>query len=102
VDLAIGHLKALEKIEKKPGLVTYNLGTGMGNSVLEVIEAFETATNAKINREIVARRPGDAKACYADPSFAEQELGWKAERDIKQMCADSWNWQSKNPNGFEK
>lgn len=100
VDLAVGHLKALEKIESKPGLVTYNLGTGKGNSVLEVIHAFEEATGVKINYKIVDRRPGDAAACYANPSFAEKELGWKATRDIKDMCADSWNWQSKNPSGY--
>lgn len=101
VDLAVGHLRALEKIETKPGLVTYNLGTGRGNSVLEVIHAFEEATGVKINYKIVDRRPGDAKACYADPSFAEKELGWKATRDIKDMCSDSWNWQSKNPAGYQ-
>jgi UDP-glucose 4-epimerase len=101
VDLAVGHLKALEKIESKPGIVTYNLGTGNGSSVLQVIQAFEKATGVKINYKVVDRRPGDAKACYADPSFAEKELGWKATRNIEDMCADAWRWQSNNPNGYQ-
>ena len=100
VDLAVGHLKALDKLAEKPGVVVYNLGTGEGNSVLEVIKAFEKASGREIPYELVDRRPGDAAKCYADPSFAEQELGWKTQRGIDEMCEDSWRWQSKNPNGY--
>ena len=102
VDLAIGHLKALEKLETNPGLLTYNLGTGQGYSVLEVIAAFEKASGKKIPYRIVERRPGDTAAVYADPSKAERELGWRAERDLTQMCADAWNWQLQNPDGYRK
>lgn len=101
VDLAVGHLKALEKLENKPGVVTYNLGTGTGSSVLDVVKAFEKANDIEIPYEITARRPGDAAICYADPSKAEKELNWKAERDLVDMCRDAWNWQQKNPNGYE-
>lgn len=101
VDLAVGHLKALDKLAEKPGVVVYNLGTGRGNSVLEVIKAFEKASGREIPHELVDRRPGDVAECYADPSFAEQELGWKAERGIDEMCEDSWRWQSTNPNGYK-
>jgi len=100
VDLALGHLKALEKIQQKPGVVTYNLGTGKGSSVLEMIHAFEEASYVSIPYKIVKRRPGDTASCYADPSKAERELNWKAQFDIKKMCEDTWNWQSKNPNGY--
>jgi len=101
VDLSIGHLKALEKLQGNPGLVTYNLGTGRGYSVLEVVKAFEEATGQEVPYRITDRRPGDIAECYADPSKAENELGWTAERDIHVMCRDAWNWQSNNPNGYE-
>ena len=101
VDLSIGHVRALEKLRTNPGLVTYNLGTGNGYSVLQVIAAFEKACGKKIPYQLVARRAGDVAACYADPAKAKAELGWIAERGIDQMCADSWAWQSKNPNGYE-
>ncbi len=101
VDLALGHLKALERLESDPGLVTYNLGTGTGYSVLEVIKAFEKASGKKVPYEVVARRPGDAAAAYADVSKAKNEMGWEAIYDLHDMCEDSWRWQSKNPNGFE-
>ncbi len=99
-DLSLGHLKAVEKIETKPGLVIYNLGTGNGYSVLEVVEAFETHSDKKINYEIIERRTGDIASCYADPTKASKELNWKAERGIEEMCRDSWKWQSENPNGY--
>lgn len=94
VDLALGHLKTLDKLATGPGLFTYNLGTGRGNSVLEMVRAFEAASGRAVPYRIVGRRPGDIAACYADAGLAERELGWKAERDIAQMCADSWRWQS--------
>ncbi len=100
IDLALGHLKALDKLNSNPGCVTYNLGTGNGYSVLEVIKAFEKASSKNIAYEICDRRPGDIATCYADPSFAKQELGWEATRGIDEMCADSWRWQSENPNGY--
>lgn len=100
VDLAIGHLKALEVLEKQPGLVAYNLGTGKGYSVLEVVHAFEEATGQKVPYRITDRRPGDVAACYADPQKAKNELGWEAERDIVDMCRDVWKWQSRNPGGY--
>ena len=101
VDLAIGHVKALEKLNQKPGLVTYNLGTGTGYSVLDLVKSFEKASGVKIPYKIVDRRAGDIAMCYADPSKAEEELGWVAKYDIDKMCKDSWNWQSKNPNGYD-
>ncbi len=101
VDLAVGHIKALTKITQKAGLVTYNLGTGRGYSVLEMIAAFEKASGKKVPYQIVARRPGDVAECYAQPDLAKQELGWEATRGIEEMCADSWRWQSQNPQGFE-
>jgi UDP-glucose 4-epimerase len=94
VDLAIGHVKTLSKLATGPGVVTYNLGTGRGNSVLEMVRAFERASGKPVPYQIVARRPGDIAACYADPGLAKAELGWSAERDIAQMCADTWRWQS--------
>ncbi|MEA3187530.1 MAG: UDP-glucose 4-epimerase [Chthoniobacter sp.] len=100
VDLALGHVRALEKLRSSPGVVTYNLGTGRGYSVLEMIAAFEKASGKKIQHKIVARRPGDIAACYAHPEKAERELGWRAERGIDEMCADTWRWQSQNPSGF--
>lgn len=101
VDLADGHLCALRKLEEKPGLCVYNLGTGRGYSVLEVVKAFARASGREIPYRIVARRAGDIASCYADPTLANRELNWVAERDIAQMCRDSWHWQSQNPNGYE-
>jgi len=101
VDLAVGHIKALDKIDTKPGLFTCNLGTGCGYSVIEVITAFEKACGKKINYKIVDRRPGDAAQCYAKTDLAKKELGWVAERGIDEMCVDTWRWQSQNPQGFE-
>jgi len=100
VDLAVGHLKALDKLQSNPGVVTYNLGTGQGYSVLDVVEAFEKASEQDVPYEITDRRPGDIASCYADPSKAEEELGWTAERDIVDMCKDAWRWQSQNPEGY--
>ncbi|MCI5157486.1 MAG: UDP-glucose 4-epimerase GalE, partial [Candidatus Electrothrix sp. AUS1_2] len=100
VDLAKGHLCALEKLTENPGVVTYNLGTGRGYSVLEMIRAFEKASGKEVPYVITPRRQGDIAQCYADPSLAARELGWKAERDLDAMCADTWNWQSKNPRGY--
>jgi len=94
VDLAIGHVKTLDKLATAPGTLTYNLGTGRGNSVLEMVRAFEAASGRPIPYQIVARRPGDIAKCYADPGKARDELGWTAERDIAQMCADSWRYQT--------
>ena len=99
-DLADGHIKALKKIKEKAGLCIYNLGTGKGVSVLELVKSFEKANNIKIPYEIKGRRAGDIATCYADASKAERELGWKAKNDIVDMCRDSWNWQSKNPEGY--
>ena len=101
VDLAIGHVKALKKIEEKAGLNIYNLGTGTGYSVLDVVKNFEAATGVKIAYSIKPRRAGDVAVCYSDASKAERELGWKAQYGIREMCADSWRWQSQNPNGYE-
>ena len=101
VDLAVGHLNALDKLAEHPGRVIYNLGTGAGNSVLEMVNAFEKASGKKIPYQIVDRRPGDAAECYADPSLAFKELGWKTTRGIDEMCADTWRWQSDNPDGYE-
>lgn len=101
IDLAVGHIKALEKLEDNPGVVTYNLGTGKGSSVLDVIQAFEKANDIKIPYQITNRRPGDAAICYADPSKANNDLKWAAKRNLYDMCRDAWNWQTKNPNGFE-
>lgn len=101
VDLAKGHLKALEKLSDGSGLCIYNLGTGIGYSVLDIVNAFEKATGKTLNKKFAPRRAGDLPSCYSDPSLAENELGWKAEFGIEKMCADSWNWQSKNPNGYK-
>ena len=101
VDLAKGHVKALKKIEENPGLAIYNLGTGKGYSVLDIVKNFEAATGVKIPYVIKPRRAGDIATCYCDASKAEKELGWKAENGIKEMCEDSWRWQKKNPNGYE-
>lgn len=101
VDLAKGHLRALEKVLKTEGVEPYNLGTGVGYSVLDVVRAFESANGVEIPYEIIARRPGDVATSYADVRKASTELGWKAEKGIEDMCRDSWNWQSRNPNGYE-
>ena len=100
VDLALGHLKAIEKLTQKPGLAIYNLGTGHGYSVLQIVEAFKKASGRDVPYQIKPRRPGDIAECWADPSKAERELGWKATRGIEKMCEDAWRWQSQNPNGF--
>lgn len=100
VDLARGHVKALKKVEEKAGLKIYNLGTGTGYSVLDIVKNFEEATGVKVPYEIGPRRPGDIATCYSSAKKAEEELGWKAEYGIKEMCADSWNWQRNNPNGY--
>lgn len=100
-DLALGHLKALKMLSSNPGVVTYNLGTGSGYSVLEIVTAFEKAAGKEIPYRITGRRPGDIALAYADPSLAKKELGWTAERGLDEMCADSWKWQTNNPNGYE-
>ena len=100
VDLAKGHLKALENNRKNVGVKIYNLGSGSGVSVLELVRAFEKASGKKIPFEITSRRAGDIAFCYADVAKAEKELGWKTEKTLEEMCRDSWNWQSKNPNGL--
>ncbi len=101
VDLALGHIKAIEKLNTNPGLITYNLGTGVGYSVLDIIHNYEKACNKKLPYVVTARRPGDIAATYADSSKALQELGWKADRGIDKMCEDSYRWQSKNPRGYQ-
>ena len=100
VDLARGHVKALAAIERNCGVAVYNLGTGKGYSVLDIVRAFEKASGVKIPYVIDPRRPGDIAANYADPSKAEKELGWKAQFGIEDMCRDSWNWQKNNPDGY--
>ena len=102
VDLALGHVKAYEKILKNPGLGIYNLGAGVGYSVLDVVKNFEAATGVKVPYAIKDRRPGDIAACYSDATKAKVELGWEAQYGIKEMCEDSWRWQSSNPNGYEE
>jgi len=99
-DLAKGHLNALEKLSSKPGLVIYNLGTGKGYSVLEMVSAFESASGKKIPYEFVARRAGDIAICYADTSYAQRELNWKAKYGIEKMAEDAWRWQKNNPKGY--
>jgi UDP-glucose 4-epimerase len=101
VDLANGHLKALEKLGSNPGVRAYNLGTGQGYSVLDVVAAYEEMSGKPIPYQCVDRRPGDVAASYADPTRAQQELNWSAKLGLADMCADSWRWQSQNPNGFE-
>ncbi len=100
VDLADGHLKALEKLKQQPGLVTYNLGTGRGYSVFEVLHAFERACGKTLPYKIVARRPGDVPISFADPAKAILELDWQTTRGIEEMCADTWRWQVNNPQGY--
>ena len=103
VDLADGHVKALDKLAKEQGGVwIYNLGTGVGYSVLDVINVFEEANHLKINYVFKERRTGDVPQCYADSSKAERELGWKAKYGIREMCEDSWRWQKNNPNGYDE
>lgn len=103
VDLAIGHVKAIEKMNKiHDGVLVYNLGTGIGYSVLDIVKGFEKAVGRPIPYVIKERRPGDIATCYADPSLAEKELGWKAVRDLNKMCEDSWRWQKNNPQGYVK
>ena len=94
VDLAAGHVKALNKLAPQPGVYTYNLGTGHGTSVLEMVRAFEKASGRPVPYKIVGRRAGDIAICYAETALAERELGWKAERNLDQMCADTWKWQT--------
>lgn len=102
VDLSIGHVKALEKLETNSGLVTYNLGTGNGYSVLEMIKAFAKASGKEVLYKIVDRRAGDIAMCYADATKAKNELGWEAKYNLDEMCEDSWRWQSCNPKGYVK
>jgi UDP-glucose 4-epimerase len=102
VDLAKGHVKALEKLFKGSGIDIYNLGTGKGYSVLEIVNAFEKASGKKIKYVIEPRRPGDIATCFSDPSKAKRELGWEAQFDIAKMCEDAWRWQEQNPNGFQE
>ena len=101
VDLAVGHLRAIEKLAEKPGFKVYNLGTGNGYSVLQIVKAFEAASGRKVPYVIKPRRPGDIAECWADPSLAAKELHWKAERGIEKMCEDLWRWQSMNPYGYK-
>lgn len=101
VDLARGHVKAIDKIKENPGVKIYNLGTGKGYSVLDIVKAFGKACGHDIPYVIKERRPGDIATCYSDASLAKKELGWEAEYGIEEMCADSWNWQKMNPNGYE-
>ncbi|MET0348803.1 MAG: GDP-mannose 4,6-dehydratase, partial [Rhizobacter sp.] len=100
LDLAEGHVAAVRHLLEGRGSLTVNLGTGQGYSVLDVIKAFEQASGRTIAHQIVARRPGDVAECYADPAKAKAQLGWSATRGLADMCADSWRWQSQNPQGF--
>lgn len=100
IDLALGHIKALEKISTTAGVHTYNLGSGQGTSVLELVQAFEKVNGVPVPYKIVDRRPGDVATCYANADKAWKELNWKTEKTIEDMCRDTWNWQSKNPNGY--
>lgn len=101
VDLAAGHVKALEKIDSIKEVLTVNLGTGNGYSVLDMVKAFEKASGKKVAYKIVDRRAGDIAKCFADPSYAKKVLDWEAKKGISEMCEDTWNWQSKNPNGYK-
>ena len=101
-DLARGHLLALNKLDTNPGLVIYNLGTGVGYSVLDLVKTFGKVIGKDIPYKIVDRRPGDIDACYADPTLAYKELGFKTQFDLEDMCKDSWRWQSNNPKGYEE
>jgi UDP-glucose 4-epimerase len=102
VDLALGHLCALEKLQAHPGVAVYNLGTGRGYSVLEMVAAFAQASGRQIPHRIAHRRPGDIAQCYADPTLASHELGWQARFGVEAMCADTWRWQAANPQGYQK
>lgn len=102
MDLAEGHVKALEKILKSSGVEAYNLGTGTGYSVLDMVKVFEKVIGREIPYQVVDRRPGDIAVSYADPNKAKKELGWSAKRNLEQMCEDAWRWQNQNPNGYEK
>ena len=102
VDLALGHVKAIDKIKENPGVKIYNLGTGNGYSVLDVIKAFSKACGHDVPYQIKPRRPGDIATCYADASLAKKELNWEAQYGIEEMCADSWKWQRMNPNGYKE
>ncbi|MCP3941296.1 MAG: UDP-glucose 4-epimerase GalE [Desulfobacteraceae bacterium] len=101
-DLALGHILTLPKLTSKPGVATYNLGTGNGFSVLEIIKEFEKASNQKISYQITDRRPGDIATCFADSSKAKKELGWETTKSLEDMCKDTWNWQKNNPEGYRK
>ena len=100
VDLALGHQKALDRLAGNPGVIAYNMGTGRGVSVMEMLAAFERAVGRSLLYQVVERRPGDVSTSYADPAKAERELGWKAVRGIDEMCADTWRWQSLYPQGY--
>jgi UDP-glucose 4-epimerase len=100
VDLVVGHLAALEALEKTRGCVAYNLGTGRGYSVLEMVAAASKAAGREVPHEVVERRPGDIAECYADPTLAAEALGWRASRGLEEMCADAWRWQVENPEGY--
>jgi UDP-glucose 4-epimerase len=102
VDLAKGHVKALQALENKPQVLTVNLGTGNGYSVLDMVKAFEKASGKDVPYQIVDRRPGDIATCYADPAYAAERLGWKAECELDEMCEDTWRWQSQNPDGYPR
>jgi UDP-glucose 4-epimerase len=102
VDLAKGHIKALQEMKKNSQVLKVNLGTGNGYSVLEIVMAFEKASGKEIPYQITERRMGDIASCYADPSYAEEKLGWKAECDLNEMCEDVWRWQNNNPDGYKK
>ena len=101
VDLALGHLKALEWTARKPGLLCCNLGTGKGFSVLEMVETFARVNECKVPYQVAGRRAGDIATCFADPSLAASIIGWRAERGLEEMCRDGWNWQRKNPQGYQ-
>ena len=102
VDLALGHIKTLPKLFTNPGVVIYNLGTGNGYSVLEMVKGFEEQCKKDIPHKIVERRPGDIAACWADPGKAREELNWEASKTLTDMCKDTWNWQKKNPYGYRE
>lgn len=101
MDLAEGHVAALKYCQQNTGLFTANLGTGQGYSVLDVIQTFETVNQCRVPYQIVERRPGDIAQCWADSSFAAKNLGWRATRDLKQMCTDTWRWQKQSPRGLD-
>ncbi len=102
VDLAKGHVKAVEKLAEKKGVLTYNLGTGIGYSVLDMVKSFSKVVGRELPYRICPRRPGDIATCYADPSLAKAELGWEAQLGLEEMCEDSWRWQKNNPDGYVK